>query len=211
MRGEESKAKPAPDGNSSGGAANVPQDNGPQGKERETLISTERIYEGRVVKLRIDTLRLANGKTTRREVVEHPGAVALVARDTDGKVLLVRQYRRPTGGVLLEIPAGTRELGEAPEATAARELIEETGYRAGKITRLCGIYSAPGFCEEFLDIYLAEELTPDSAEADEDEDIELVRLSLEECVDLIRRGEIKDAKSVSGLLAVLTGFGKSDR
>jgi ADP-ribose pyrophosphatase len=173
----------------------------------EVVLSSEVVYSGRVVKLRVDKVRLPNGREATREVVDHRGAVALVALDADGNCLLVRQYRSAVGQVLLEIPAGTLEAGEDPAVCAARELAEETGYRPGKLVELVGFYSAPGFCTEHLWLYLATDLVEQRAEADADEDIELLRAPLRECVELIRTGEIRDAKSIAGLLAVQAGLG----
>ena len=110
--------------------------------------------------------------------------------------------------MLLEIPAGTIEKGEDPADCAARELAEETGYRPGRLVQVAGFYSAPGFCTEYLWVYLATNLVEQRAEADFDESIELVRLPFQECVDLIRAGEIRDAKSIVGLLAVQAGWGQ---
>lgn len=173
----------------------------------EPTVSSRSIYSGRVVKLRVDTVRMPGGHTAQREIVEHPGAVALVALDADGNVLLVRQYRKPAERFLLEIPAGTLAPGEAPEECARRELAEETGYTPGKLVRLAGFYSAPGYCTEYLHVYLATELRPQRAQADVDEDIQVVRLPLAECLRLARAGEICDAKSLVGLLAVQVGWG----
>jgi ADP-ribose pyrophosphatase len=184
---------------------------GSTGGAPEEMLSSERVYSGRIVKLRIDRVRLPSGVESRREIVEHRGAVALVALDSDGNCLLVRQYRPPVGDYLLEIPAGTLEEGEDPADCAARELAEETGYRPGTLIELAGFFSAPGFCTEFLRVYLATDLAEAASEADEDEDIELVRLPLGECVDLVRSGGIRDAKSVVGLLAVHAGWGRDAR
>ncbi len=172
----------------------------------EVVLSSDIVYSGRVVKLRVDEVRLSNGRTAKREVVVHRGAVALVALDADGNCLLVRQYRSPVGRVLLEIPAGTLEPDEDPADCAMRELAEETGYRPGRLVELFGFYSAPGFCTERLSLYLATELVAGRAEADADEQIELVRVPIADCVDLIRSGEIQDAKSIAGLLAVQAGW-----
>jgi len=179
------------------------------GEAPEVVLSSEVIYSGKVVKLRVDEVRLPNGRATRREVVEHRGAVALVALDADGNCLLVRQYRSAVGRVLLEIPAGTLEADEDPAACAARELAEETGYRPGRLVELFGFYSAPGFCTEHLWVYLATDLVAEALEADADEDIELIRAPLGDCVELIRSGEIRDAKSIAGLLAVQAGWGRT--
>ena len=179
------------------------------GEAPEVVLSSEVIYSGKVVKLRVDEVRLPNGRTTRREVVDHRGAVALVAIDADGNCLLVRQYRSAVGRALIEIPAGTLEADEDPAACAARELAEETGYRPGRLVELFGFYSAPGFCTEHLWVYLATDLVAEALEADADEDIELVRIPLGDCVELIRSGEIRDAKSIAGLLAVQAGWGQT--
>jgi ADP-ribose diphosphatase len=177
------------------------------GEAPEVVLSSEVVYAGKVVKLRVDQVRLSNGREARREVVVHRGAVALVALDAEGNCLLVRQYRSAVGRVLLEIPAGTLEPDEDPADCAARELAEETGYRPGRLVELFGFYSAPGFCTEHLWVYLATDLVATAAEADADEDIQLVRLPLADCVELIRSGEIRDAKSIAGLLAAQAGWG----
>jgi ADP-ribose pyrophosphatase len=134
--------------------------------------------------------------------------VALVAVDDEGKLLLVRQYRRAADRVLLEIPAGTREKGEDSEACARRELIEETGYEASNVRKLGGFFSAPGFCTEYLDCYLMTGLTERTGMADEDENIEIVRLSREEILAAIGRGEIEDAKTLSGVMLWVTSAPK---
>ncbi|MEX2373826.1 MAG: NUDIX hydrolase, partial [Dehalococcoidia bacterium] len=121
--------------------------------------------------------------------------------DEDGRWLLVRQYRHPTGATLLEVPAGTRNEGEPPEATAAREVREETGYAAGSLVRLGGTFTAPGFCSEYLDYYLATDLSHDPLPQDEDEYLSApVRLTLEEVYAAVDAGEIQDAKTLSALL-----------
>ena len=166
----------------------------------ETVLASERIYEGRLINLRVDQIRTAAGVESVREIVEHPGAIALIALDEAGRVLLVKQYRHAVRAVTLEIPAGTLEPGEEPLAAAQRELREETGYRAGQLDRLGGIYTAPGFSTEYIHFYLATQLTPDRLAMDDDEVIDLIRLPLSEAVDLIRAAQIDDGKSVSGLL-----------
>jgi ADP-ribose pyrophosphatase len=166
----------------------------------ETVLASERIYEGRLINLRVDQIRTAAGVESVREIVEHPGAIALIAVDEAGRVLLVKQYRHAVRAITLEIPAGTLGPGEGPLAAAQRELREETGYRAGQLDRLGGIYTAPGFSTEYIHFYLATQLTPDRLAMDDDEVIDLIRLPLSEAVDLIRDGRIDDGKSVSGLL-----------
>jgi ADP-ribose pyrophosphatase len=169
-------------------------------KLEEKTIQSERIFEGKIVNLRIDTVELPDGKHAKREIVEHKGAVAVVPLLDTSKVVMVKQYRQPTGQVLMEIPAGTLDKAEDAETCARRELIEETGYSAGKLTRMFSTYLSPGYSNEMLHTYLAEDLTPARAETDEDEFIEAVTIELEYAVDMIRSGEIKDAKTVCGLL-----------
>ena len=168
--------------------------------EPEVGLSEELVYDGKLFKVIKEKVRLPDGKERPREIVKHPGAVALVPVDDEGHLLLVRQYRRAAGKVLLEIPAGTREPDEDAETCARRELQEEIGHDAGSVERLGGFYSAPGFCTEFLDCYLLTDLNESRADADDDENIEVVRLSAEEAIDAIRRGEICDAKSICGIL-----------
>jgi ADP-ribose pyrophosphatase len=162
-------------------------------------VGSEEIYRGRVVTLRKDTIRTAEGKELQREVVAHPGAVVVLAEE-GGELLFVRQYRYAAGEELLELVAGTLEPGEAPEATAARELQEEAGYKAGRMVKLGEFYSAPGFCTELLHLYLAEELTPSRLPGDEDEQIEVVRLSPDEAIQMAVGGHLRDAKTLAGVL-----------
>jgi ADP-ribose pyrophosphatase len=169
----------------------------------EPTISSERIYRGRIVSLRVDEVRLASGQTRKREIVEHGGAVAIVAIDDQERVLLVRQFRKPVERSLLEIPAGTLEEGEDPDSCARRELLEETGHTAERVERLFGFYSAPGFCTEYLHLYLATGLSQGAASPEEDESIELVREPVSRALELIESGQIEDAKSQVGLLAYL--------
>jgi ADP-ribose pyrophosphatase len=166
----------------------------------EIGLSEEIVYDGKLIKVVKEMVRLPDGRERPREIVKHPGAVALVPVDKEGNLLLVRQYRRAAGKVLLEIPAGTREPGEDAEKCAQRELREEIGYNAGKIEHMGGFYSAPGFCTEYLECYLLTDLTEGRDDADDDEDIEVVSLSAEEALEAIRSGEICDAKSIAGIL-----------
>ncbi len=166
----------------------------------EKTLSSRLIYDGRVVKLRVDTVSLPGGQQTRREVVEHIDCVAIVAVDADGKLLLVKQFRQPVEKELLEIPAGGIEPGEDPVATVRREMQEETGYLPQRVERLGGFYSAPGFCTEYLYLYLATDLTPSQLQAEDTESIQLVRLPVSQIPSLIASGSICDAKSIAGLL-----------
>lgn len=166
----------------------------------EVTLHSRRVFEGKVVSLRVDTVRIANGREATREVVEHPGAVAMVPFLPDGRVILVRQFRQATGRVLLEIPAGTLHPGEEPEECARRELREEIGYEPGRLERMFSSYLAPGYSSEMLHVFLAGELKPAEGSTDEDETVEAEVLPLQKAVDMIRTGEIKDAKTICGLL-----------
>ncbi|MDR2899587.1 MAG: NUDIX hydrolase [Clostridiales bacterium] len=169
--------------------------------EKNRLISSETVYKGRIINVKNDVIEFERGKQGVREIVVHGGAAAIVAVDRDGKLLFVRQYRHSTGKEVLEIPAGTLEKGEDPDICAVRELEEETGYKAGKISFLIKFYSAIGFCTEVLHIYLAEDLEEGHVNFDEDEYIELERYSLDETVDMIFKGEIIDSKTIASVLA----------
>ena len=169
----------------------------------KTLSSTE-VYAGRVVRVHDDRVEMPDGSSAQRIVVEHPGAVVIVPLDGAGNVMLVRQPRYAADRKdLLELPAGTREPGEEPALTARRELREETGFEAGELDELGGFYSAPGFCSEYLHLYVARDLRPVGAEPDEDEFVSLEPTPLERIPELIRSGQIEDAKSIAGLLWVM--------
>lgn len=167
---------------------------------REKTVDSEQIYEGKVVSLKVDEVQLPDGARSRREIVVHRGAVAAVPLTEDGHVIMVRQWRHPAGEALLEIPAGTLEEGEKPEATLQRELAEEIGQTAGEIEHLSDIYTAPGYSTEVIGLYLATDLEPTDGEADEDENIEIVQMPLDEALRMCRAGELRDAKSVAALL-----------
>ena len=166
----------------------------------EIVLASRRIYEGRVVNLRVDDVRTPGGMETQREIVEHRGAVALVAIDDGERVLLVSQYRHALGRVTTEIPAGTLESGEDPVACAARELAEETGYSAARFERLGGIHPSPGFCTEYIHLFAATGLTRGEAQPEADEQIAVQALPWAEAMRRVRAGEMQDAKSVSALL-----------
>ena len=168
----------------------------------EKLLASKRIYEGRLVNLRQDAVVLSSGRETVREVVEHPNCVAIVAINSEDNVVMVRQFRKPVEGVLLEIPAGVIEPDEEPQQCALRELEEETGYMAGKMERIGGFYSSPGYSTEFLHLFLATDLQRGSTRPDEDEIIEVVSIPWEQIPGLIVAGEVCDAKSIVGLFTV---------
>ena len=169
----------------------------------EKTLSSRRIYEGRAVKLRVDTVKLSGGRETTREVVEHEDCVAVVALDDKDNILLVKQYRKPVEKELLEIPAGGIDPGETPEDCVRREMREETGFLPQKVEKLGGFYSSPGFCTEYLYLYLATDLVHSPLQAEDSEGISLVRAPLAQIPELIASGAIVDAKSIAGLLTFL--------
>ena len=166
----------------------------------ERCLSSTRVYEGRILSLRVDEVEVSrNGHHAKREVVEHGEAVAVLARDEDGKFLFVKQFRYPLGSDLLEIPAGLMEAGEEPLVSAQRELREETGYRAGKWTAMPPIWTTPGFSDEKIYLFFAEDLEWAPLAPDDDEDIALARLSEDEARALLRSTEARDAKTIAAL------------
>jgi len=169
----------------------------------EKTLSSRRIYEGRAVNLRVDTVEMPGGRQTTREIVEHEDCVAIVAVDDKDNILLVKQYRKAVDKELLEIPAGGIDPGETPEDAVRREMREETGFLPQKVTKLGGFYSAPGYSNEYLYLYLATELVSSPLEAEDTASISLVRVPQAQASGLIDSGAIVDAKSIAGLLAFL--------
>ncbi len=165
----------------------------------ERQLDTDTVYDGRIIRVRVDTVSLPGGRETVREVVEHAACVVIVPIDSNRNVLMVRQYRYAAGRSLLEAPAGRVEPGEAPDDCAQRELQEEVGYAAGSLRSLGGFWMSPGFCTEYMHAYLAQDLAPSRMEPDDDEDISVERIPLDTTYRLIRRGEIEDAKTIAAL------------
>jgi len=168
--------------------------------EPEATLESRHVYNGKILNLRVDRVMLRGGSQAIREVVEFHGGVAVVALDGAGRVLLVRQYRYAVGRYLLELPAGNLEPGERPEECAARELEEETGYRAARVEPLCSFYSAPGGTDELMHVFWATGLALGRSRPDDDERIEVVPVMWDDALAMVARGEICDAKSVIGLL-----------
>jgi ADP-ribose diphosphatase len=160
------------------------------------------IYSGKVITLKIDTVTLPNGVTVDLEVVRHPGAAAVVPLKENGTVVLIKQFRHAAGGFIYEIPAGKLHPGEDPKDCAARELEEEVGYQAGKLDLLSSIFTAPGFTDEVIHIYKATGLTKGRQQLDRDEVLEIVEVSLQEAIEMIDKGTIRDAKTMVGLQSV---------
>lgn len=169
-------------------------------KLTEERLASEVVFAGRMLTVRRDTVRLPDGREAGREVVGHPGAVAVVPVTDAGEVVLVRQFRYPVGKVLLEVPAGKLDKGEGPEACARRELEEETGYRAGRLEHLATFYTAPGFTDEIMHLYAARELTKTAPNTDSDEFIEVGHYAPAEVRGMLAAKEIEDAKTIVGLL-----------
>lgn len=166
----------------------------------ERTMKSEKVFDGKILSLRVDTVELPDKKYSKREVVEHDPAVAIVAADKEGNILLVKQYRKPIEKSLLEIPAGVLEIGENPKEGALRELKEETGYIAKDLEYITEFYSTPGFCTEKMYIFFAEDITKSTQELDEDEFIECIKVPLDKLVKMIEVGEIMDAKTIVGIL-----------
>ncbi|MCH8185318.1 MAG: NUDIX hydrolase [Chloroflexi bacterium] len=172
----------------------------------EQMISSERVFDGRIVRVRADAVLLPNGRNATREVVEHRPSVVVVPVDADGNAVLVRQYRYPAEQVLLEAPAGVVEESETPDDCAMRELQEEIGFSSRDLRALGGFWMSPGYCTEFMYAYLAKDLVPSRLEADADESIEVERVSISRVSRLIRLGEIQDAKTIAALLMAVYLF-----
>ncbi len=166
----------------------------------ETRLAGSRVFDGRLLKVDLDTVRLPNGAQAVREVVRHPGAVVIVPVDGEGNVHLVRQFRYPCGRALLEVPAGKLEPGEEPFPAAMRELEEEIGARAGQWLPMGELLPTPGFCDELQHVYLARELTFGTVHPDEDEFLEQVVLPMDRAVAMAADGQLQDCKTVAALL-----------
>ena len=172
----------------------------------EEQIASREIYDGKIIKVRVDDILMRNGNQSVREVVDHANAVVIVPIDDDGNVHLVRQYRYAAQQNLLEAPAGLVETGEDPDDCAQREMAEEIGYASRNLRILGGFWSSPGFCTEFMYAYLAKDLVPRSLQADDDEDIQVEKVPLSRIPQLIRLGEIQDAKTIAALLMATCVF-----
>lgn len=166
----------------------------------ETVLASERVYEGRILNLRVDEIRTPTGVEALREIVENGGAVAMVALDDQQRVVLVKQYRHAVRGLVIEIPAGKLDGDEDPLEGAQRELREETGFRAGRFERLGSFYPSPAWSTELIYLYLATDLTPGPMHLDADEAIELLYVPLAEAIVMIRSGAISDGKTIAALL-----------
>ena len=167
--------------------------------ERARVIGSRRVYDGRVIRVEVDEVEEPGGVRAVREVVRHQGSVAILPVHADGRIVLVRQYRYPVDRFVWEIPAGRRDVGETPAAAAARELEEEVGLRPARLELLCAYDTSPGFCDEVMHLFRAEELAEVPRRPDDDERIEIGTFSLDVVQAMILAGDVRDAKT---LLAV---------
>lgn len=166
----------------------------------EKTVEENVLFEGKIIRVRKDQAELPNGRIASREVVEHPGGVAVLALHDDNTVSMVRQFRYPFQQVVAELPAGKLEYGEDPQLAALRELEEEVGAKAGKVTYLGYLLASPGFSTEVLHLYLAQDLVMGDCHPDEDEFLEAERVPFQTLVDQVMSGELKDAKTVALIL-----------
>ncbi len=166
----------------------------------EKTISTKEVFDGRVVKLRVDTVELPDGNIQTREVIRHPGGVGIIAMDDDKNVLMVKQFRTGAKEVLLEIPAGKLEYGEDPEECGRRELSEETGFVANEFSHLAKFYVTPAYCEEVINIYFAHGLVPSKQHLDDGEFLDVLKIPFDELYKMVINNEIKDGKTIIAVL-----------
>ncbi|RHW41180.1 NUDIX hydrolase [Neobacillus notoginsengisoli] len=163
----------------------------------EKTISSKEIFNGKIISVRVDDVELPNGKTSKREIVKHPGAVAVIAVTDDNKIILVEQYRKAMERTMVEIPAGKLEKGEDPKECAHRELEEETGYECKELEWLTSFYTSPGFADEIIHLYIAKGLSKkeNAASLDEDEFVNLEEVTLEQALEYVKEKKIYDAKT----------------
>ncbi|SEP70858.1 ADP-ribose pyrophosphatase [Piscibacillus halophilus] len=170
-------------------------------KFEEKTITSESIYKGKIIDVRVDDVELPNGQSSKRELIDHPGAVAIIAITDENKIVMVEQYRKALEKSIIEIPAGKLEPGEKPEITAKRELEEETGYQADTLDYVVSYYTSPGFANEIIYVYEARGLmkVEDALEGDDDEFVELMEVTLDEALQLIKEQRIHDAKTIHAI------------
>jgi len=168
----------------------------------EIKVDSKEVFSGRLLHVTSDSVLLENGKQAVREIIHHNGAAAVIAFDENNRLLMVRQYRYAIGQELLEIPAGKIDPGETPEQCAARELVEETGYRAGKLTELGVVYPIAAYSSEAQYLFYAENLTPDKQHLDEDEFLSVEHVDFATAFDMVMNGEITDSKTQIGILKI---------
>ncbi|GEL76090.1 NUDIX hydrolase [Tenuibacillus multivorans] len=177
----------------------------------EKTIASQSIYKGKIIDVRVDDVELPDGNKSKRELIDHPGAVGIIPVTDDHKIVMVEQYRKALEKSIIEIPAGKLEVGEQPEVTANRELEEETGYRAGSLDYVVSYYTSPGFANEKLYIYEARDLTKvdDALKGDDDEFVEIIEVTIDEALDLIKKEHIHDAKTIHAIYYLMQKEGRS--
>lgn len=175
-------------------------------KFEEKTLHSESIYEGKIINVRVDEVSLPDGKTSKRELVGHPGAVAVIALNPNNELVLVEQYRKPMEKSIIEIPAGKLEKGEDPKESALRELEEETGYTTENLEYVLSFYTSPGFSDEIVHLYFSDQLEKMEKQAagDDDEFVELLEVELSEALKLEKEERIHDAKTSYALLYLKT-------
>ncbi|MFA4905620.1 MAG: NUDIX hydrolase [Candidatus Margulisiibacteriota bacterium] len=166
---------------------------------QERTIKSKKIYKGRIISVRDDMVRMITGRVTSREVVEHPGAVGVIALTSKGEIVLVRQYRKPVEQIMLEIPAGLFNKGENLAAAAKRELEEETGYKAGKIKKVFSAFMSPGYSTEKFHYFITKDIKKAVQRYEEDEHIKVAKLPLSSAWRMVKNGRIKDNKTIVGI------------
>ncbi|NLV88609.1 MAG: NUDIX hydrolase [Tissierellia bacterium] len=165
----------------------------------EKTMKSDKLYEGKMLNLRVDTVELPDKKYSKREIVEHPGGVAVIPIVDNDSIILVKQYRKAVEKFLLEIPAGKLEINEEPRVTAIRELKEETGYTTDKMEYLMEFYTSPGFTNEKIYLFLATDLVKGEADPDDGEFLEVEKYDMDTLIKMIERGEITDSKTIIGI------------
>ena len=165
----------------------------------EKTMRSDKVYEGKILNLKVDTVEMPDKKYSKREIVEHPGGVAIVAINSEDSMVLVRQYRKPVEDFLIEIPAGKLELNEEPRETAIRELREETGLESDKLTYVTEFYTSPGYTDEKIHLFLAENLRKVDYTPEPGEFLEIIELPIKELTNMVKRGEIVDSKTIIGI------------
>ncbi len=165
----------------------------------EKTMKSDKLYEGKLLNLRVDTVEIPDKKYSKREIVEHPGGVAIIPITNDNCIILVKQYRKAVERFLLEIPAGKLEINEEPRETAIRELKEETGFEAKKLEYLLEFYTSPGFSNEKIYLFLAADLIEGESNPDVGEFIDIEKHSIDDLVKMVERGEIVDSKTIIGI------------
>lgn len=166
----------------------------------EKTMKSDKVYEGKILNLKVDTVEMPDKKYSKREIIEHPGGVAMIALTSNDSLILVKQYRKAVEDFLIEIPAGKLELNEEPRETAIRELKEETGMESNKLTYLSEFYTSPGYCNEKIHLYLAEDLKKVDYEPEPGEFLEVLEFEIDELIKMVKMGEIIDSKTIIGIL-----------